>query len=114
MGPVRLSGMAAPSFAVLASLMIAGGALSIASIFGFLRRKKGQENEGTDPRERETVPIADSQMVDLDRPTVAATPEALKGKKPSFGVKVAGESIPGASIMPPPHNPNTRGGRGIE
>lgn len=104
----------APSFAFLAAMLLISSAISIASIFAFLRRGKSGKAEQIDPRERETVPLADSELPNPDRPTVAATPTALEGKNPSFGVKVGWENIPGASIMPPPGPGHNRGGRGIE
>lgn len=103
-----------PALAFFAAMLVVGGALSIASLLGFFKRRSPQGANATDPHERETVPIEDPEMVDLDRPTVAATPDALRGKRPSFGVRIGGENIPGASIMPPPAPRDGRGGSNIE
>jgi hypothetical protein len=118
---VEAASMTAPSTMLIVSLLLIGGVFSLRNVLDFFRGMKGGDsqedalkNPTGRPIEREPISEDDPLKNPTGRPTVAETPGALRGGRPSFGVRIGGESIPGTSIVPPPEPKDGRGGSNIE
>lgn len=111
--PHLLAGMAAWGFDLNASEGTAGwlpGAafgstlLLVVGLVWF-RRIFGIEDGKLKPKPKSAEDLA-------DKPILAEAPDA-RSRRPSHGVKIGGDNVPGMSIPPPPPPNWKRGGKGI-